>query len=215
MRDHENVDMMHAIVQSNCLAKTVDLSKHRLSVVFPIDAFSSSHSFCNMILFELKNIVDKTVFWDEFLFVTWGRFLPLGTRALHFSFRFIVVHACFITGNNFTEMPCVTIVMDMEERFWVCSPTALGFFYQNMRDPPGQDLAVVEFVIQNVWNTPWWNVKCFSYFLNGNLFSFICHGLYTSDQLSMTLCLIFHFTLMFCTSEFYQKMIKPSENCSC
>ena len=44
----------------------------------------------------------------------------------------------------------------------------------------------------------------FSYFLNGYSFIFIYHGLYTSDQLFMTLCLILHFTLNFFVLQNFQ-----------
>ena len=64
-------------------------------------------------------------------------------------------------------MPLVTIVIELEERFWACSSIPFVVLHQNMRDPLSWDLAVVEFVFQNVWYTLRWHVKCFSCLLNG------------------------------------------------
>ena len=158
--------------------------------------FFCSCGFCNTFPLGL-NISYSTFFWDWFLFCD---FRPVSFfwhphSVLGFSLRFVVVHPCFITGNNFMEVPWITVVIDLKERFWVCTRSLLGFLHQNMRDPPSWDLDIMGLVIQNVSYSPWWHVKCFSYLFNGDSLILIYHTLHMSDQLFMTLCLSLHFTL--------------------
>ena len=55
-------DTALASVRSDSLVKTVDLSKHRLSIAFPSDALPSSRGFCTTILLEVKNTVYSIFF---------------------------------------------------------------------------------------------------------------------------------------------------------
>lgn len=171
----------------------VDLSKYRLGSIS--HRCSSPLHVVFIARFRLSWRMSCTAPSSEidFLFAMWGGFPPLGTHALFctFSLTFTARNPCFMTSNDFMKTPWVTIVIDLEERIWVCNPTPLAFLRQNMRDPPIWDHAVAEYAFQNIR----WNVKCFSCFLNGNLYIFIYHGLYTTDQLFITLCLILRFTL--------------------
>ena len=60
-----------------------------------------------------------------------------------------VVHSCFIASNDFMEPRWLTIVINLEEKLWVCNHIFLVFLRQNVRGPSSWDPGVAEFVFQS------------------------------------------------------------------